>query len=115
MPKKAKDLTALEVKRLNKPGRHAVGTVSGLLLVIKDTGTKSWMLRTMIAERRANMGLGPYPEVTLAKAHGKARDLKEIIRDGIDPIAERRARKNALKRDNLENFISITRNNPRNS
>jgi len=102
MPKKAKELTALEVKRLNRPGRHAVGTVSGLLLVIKDTGTKSWMLRTMIAERRANIGLGPYPEITLAKAHEKARDLKEIIRDGIDPIAEKRARRVTLKKKSMQ-------------
>ena len=30
MPKLVKPLTAIEVKRLNKAGFHAVGTISGL-------------------------------------------------------------------------------------
>jgi len=98
MPKKAKDLTAIEVKRLSNPGRVAVGTVAGLLLSIKPGGSKSWILRTMIADRRRNIGLGSYPEITLAMAHEKARIKKELIEKGIDPIEERRARKTALKK-----------------
>jgi hypothetical protein len=35
MPKIAKELSALEVKRLTKPGWHAVGGVAGLLLQVK--------------------------------------------------------------------------------
>ena len=38
MPKKAKELSAIEAKRIIKPGRHAVGGAPGLLLVVKDTG-----------------------------------------------------------------------------
>ena len=34
MPKKAKELTALAVKKLTKPGLHAVGGVAGLLLQV---------------------------------------------------------------------------------
>ena len=36
MPKLAKPLTALEVKRIEKPGLHAVGTVSGLRLFVRQ-------------------------------------------------------------------------------
>ncbi len=71
MPKKAKELSALDVKRITKPGRHAVGTVPGLLLVVKDTGAKSWILRTVVGSKRRNIGLGGYPEITLAKARDK--------------------------------------------
>ena len=53
MPKQAKELTALEVKRLTAPGLHAVGTVSGLRLRVKETGARSWVLRKMcIRDRR---------------------------------------------------------------
>ena len=38
MPKKAKDLSALEVSRLTAPGHHAVGGVAGLYLYVLDTG-----------------------------------------------------------------------------
>ena len=34
MPKKAKELSALEVSRLKKPENHAVGGVSGLYLYV---------------------------------------------------------------------------------
>ena len=97
MPKKAKEKTATEVKRLIKPGLHAVGVVSGLLLQVSATGGKSWILRTMVGNRRPDIGLGGYPDVTLARAREKARELKEQIRKGIDPVAERKAARNALK------------------
>lgn len=96
MPKKAKELSAIEVKRIKKPGRHAVGIVPGLLLVVKETGAKSWMLRTVAGNKRRNIGLGGYPEVSLAEARGKAREIKRQIQQGIDPVAERQARRRAL-------------------
>ncbi|MBU0463732.1 MAG: Arm DNA-binding domain-containing protein, partial [Proteobacteria bacterium] len=102
MPKKAKDLTAIEVKRLIKAGRHAVGTISGLLLVVKDTGAKSWMIRTMVGNKRKSIGLGAYPEVTLSIAHEKARVAKGFIEKGIDPIAEKLARRAALKKKSMQ-------------
>jgi len=64
MPKIAKELSALDIKRLNKPGRHAVGYISGLLIDVKESGAKSWMLRTIIGNRRCSIGLGPYPEIS---------------------------------------------------
>ena len=99
MPKRAKALSAIEVKRLNKPGRHAVGEVAGLLLVVKPTGAKSWILRTMVGNKRKSIGLGPYPEVLLAAAKEKARATKEMIAAGNDPIAEKRAKREALKKE----------------
>ena len=102
MPKKAKELTAIEVKRLIKAGRHAVGTISGLLMVVKDTGTKSWIIRTMVGDKRKSIGLGPYPEVSLSIAHEKARAVKDLIEKGIDPMVERRARKAELKKQAMQ-------------
>lgn len=83
MPKIARELSAIDIKRLVRPGRHAVGYISGLLIVVKDSGAKSWMLRTVIGNRRCSIGLGPYPEVSLAEARNKARRYKEDIRQGI--------------------------------
>ena len=102
MPKKAKDLTAIEAKRLTKAGRHAVGTISGLLLVVKETGARSWIMRTMVGDKRRSIGLGAYPEVSLSIAHEKARAVKDLIEKGIDPMAERRARKAALKKQVMQ-------------
>ncbi len=97
MPRVAKVLGALEVRRLSRPGFHQVGGVAGLMLQITPTGEgRSWVLRTVVAGSRRAMGLGPYPEVTLAQARAKAAEMKEQIRQGRDPIAERRAARRAL-------------------
>lgn len=92
MPKKAKELSALDVKRITKPGRHAVGVIPGLLLVVKpETGAKSWILRVTVGNRRRNIGLGGYPEITLAKARERAREAKEHIEKGTDPVEQKKA------------------------
>jgi integrase len=104
MPLKAKELSATEVRRITKPGRHAVGGVSGLLLVVKDTGAKSWILRTVVGTKRRNIGLGGFPDVGLAQARERARDMKQLILDGIDPVEERRARQKALIKDQAKNL-----------
>ena len=92
MPKIARELKALEVAKLVKPGLHMVGTVAGLGLGVGASGSRSWILRTMIGSKRCDVGLGSYPEITLAKAHERARLAKDSIRNGVDPIAQRRSK-----------------------
>ena len=97
MPKIAKELGALEVKRLATPKLHPVGTVPGLMLSISKTGSKSWILRTTIGTRRSDIGLGPYPAITLADAWELARQTRAEIRSGVDPVAQRRAKQSAIE------------------
>ncbi|MBN7783667.1 integrase arm-type DNA-binding domain-containing protein [Ponticoccus gilvus] len=102
MPKVAKEMSALAVKRVTHPGgteRHvtfAAGGVPGLLLQITATGAKSWLLKTVVGGTRRNIGLGPYPAVSLAEARDRARETRDKIRNGIDPVEERKAVKAAL-------------------
>lgn len=90
MPKLAKELGALEVKRLKAAGWHAVGGVAGLGLEVKPTGARSWTLRVMVGAKRREIGLGAFPEVGLADARDKARATRAEIRDGVDPVEKRR-------------------------
>jgi integrase len=96
MPRVAKALSAIAIKRLNEPGFHAVGTVSGLGLSISSSGTKSWVLRVTYGEIRRKMGLGSYPTVTLAQAIDKAREIKADINKGGDPILAKKTAKSNL-------------------
>lgn len=102
MPKRAPELSAIQVKRLDKPGLHAVGGVAGLLLQVTTTGARSWVLRATIGARRRDMGLGAYPDVPLAQARDKARAAREKISQGIDPVAERKAARDALIASNAK-------------
>lgn len=105
MPKKAKELTATEVRRLSSAvgsdGKayntlHAVGGVSGLLLQVTPSGAKTWLLRTKVGSKRRSIGLGGFPDVSLAEARRKAQEYKEKIALGIDPVEERKAARRAL-------------------
>jgi hypothetical protein len=90
MPKVAKPLGAGGIHKLKKPGLHAVGQISGLRLRVKDTGARSWVLRTTVDGRRVDIGLGAFPEVSLAAARERATEELEKIRGGANPILQRR-------------------------
>jgi integrase len=71
-------------------GRHMDGTVRGLTLLVWPTGARSWVLRYQLNGRRRDMGLGPYPEVSLAKARELALDARRLVKiERRDPVAER--------------------------
>lgn len=99
MPKIARELSAIEVSRLKAPGLVSVGGVPGLSLQVTTTGARSWILRVMIGSKRRDMGLGPYPGVTLAQAREKARQAREAIELGTDPILARESAQSLLRAD----------------
>lgn len=105
MPKKAKELTALEVGRLTKPGHHAVGGVAGLSLYVSNDGARSWVMRIVVGSKRRHAGLGGYPDVTHAQAKEKARQMRADVSNGVDPIEKRNA---ALLRLKAEQASEIT-------
>jgi integrase len=86
----------MAVSKLTAPGLHFVGGVAGLALQVTPGGARAWTLRVSFGGRRRDMGLGAYPAVTLAMARDKAREARELIRQGIDPIERQRAARSAL-------------------
>ena len=81
-------LTARFAETVTKPGRH--GDANGLYLVVKPSGAKSWVLRTVVRGRRCDMGLGGYPLVSLAEAREAAFANRKLARAGGDPLALKR-------------------------
>jgi len=101
MPKIARELTALDVKRLTHPGGKRnvlfpVGGVPGLHLQVSPNEGRSWVLRVMVGKKRRDIGLGGFPGVTLSQARDKAREARDKIERGLDPVEERKAAKAAL-------------------
>jgi len=97
VPKLPEPMGPLAVSRLNRPGLHAVGGVPGLALQVLASGGRTWVLRAVIGNRRREMGLGGFPGVTLAMAREAAREARELIRRGIDPIEAAKEAREALK------------------
>ena len=73
------------------PGRHGDGR--GLFLYVKPTGARSWVLRYQVQGRRRDLGLGPYPDVSLAMARDRAAEARRLIAEGEDPIAKKQQAK----------------------
>ena len=102
MPKIAKELTALEVKRLNAPGWHAVGGVAGLLLQVRPPAQpgaampRSWILRLRTGGQRQPVGLGSYPQVSLAEARVQAKTLSAEAKSGVNLLARKHALRSSL-------------------
>ncbi|TPG22211.1 tyrosine-type recombinase/integrase [Variovorax guangxiensis] len=95
MPKIAPELSARAVSALKVEGRHAVGGAHGLHLRIAN-GHRGWVLRITVGDQRRDLGLGPFPEIGLAEAREKARDVHKLVRQGIDPMITKRAQRSAL-------------------
>lgn len=101
MPKIAAELGPLHVKRLAHPGGYGnamvpVGGVAGLYLQLTPKGGRSWILRMLVGGRRRDIGLGGFPTVTLAQARDKAREARDKVERGVDPVEERKASKAKL-------------------
>jgi len=95
MPKRAKELSVLDLSELKTDGLYSVGGTAGLHLRIAGN-SRSWVLRIAVGKRkndkgetvvhRRDMGLGSYPEVSITEAREKARELRGKVKNGIDPL-----------------------------
>ena len=87
-------LSATRVRTLRQPGRYSDG--GGLYYVIRPTGSRAWVQRVVVDGRRRDIGLGPYPVVSLADARKRCADNRTAIANGIDPVTERKERSRAV-------------------
>jgi integrase len=88
-------LSAATVKHSKGPCYLPDG--GGLYLRVSKTETKSWVQTFTLCGKSREMGLGPYPEVTLEQARVQADANRQLLRGGIDPIAQRDAAKAARR------------------
>src|SRR5215469_15616081 len=60
-------------------------------------GAKSWVFRFQLGGKRRDMGLGPFPDVSLADARRRATEHRNQRRDGIDPLDAKVAQRAAQR------------------
>lgn len=114
MARRAKELTelglqaairkALADSKVQAGGtkRVPVGGVIGLHVQVRATSS-AWILRYQAGVNaagkpwRRDLGLGSYPDVSLAEARDRAREFRRQLRDGIDPVEQRRAQEQRVR------------------
>ena len=102
MPKIAKPLSDLQVRRITRVGWHAVGGVAGLLLQVRKPTNegaqmpRSWILRVKVGDQRQPIGLGSYPQVSLADARDQGGKLASQAKQGVNLKAKKRSERSSL-------------------
>ena len=69
------------------PGTHGDG--NNLYLVVKESGSRAYLLRYQWRGRPQKMGLGSTRDVSLKEARDKAIDANRLLDKGINPRAAR--------------------------
>src|ERR1044072_7771196 len=93
MPRHATPLSARRVQTVKEHGFYCDG--GGLYLQVSKSGSKSWVFRYALGGRKRDMGLGSLATFSLAEARDRARRMRQLVADGIDPIDERKAKRGA--------------------
>jgi integrase len=70
-------------------GKHSDG--SGLYLMVDKAGRKRWKFIFTFGEKRPEMALGSFPEMSLAEAREAALEARRLVLRGVNPVEARRA------------------------
>ena len=83
----------------------------GLYLRVKPNGSKLWIFNYTrpIIKKRANLGLGQCPDLTLAAARNKAQKLRELLANDIDPQEHRKALEQEAAEAYANTFENVAR------
>lgn len=100
------DTKVRQAKPGPKPYKLADG--NGLFLLVNPNGTRYWRLKYRLAGKEKLYAVGVYPEISLAEAREKALDARRLIREGQDPVAERRRQRAATASTTAETFQAIS-------
>mgnify|MGYP000517745452 CR=1 FL=1 len=82
---KPKSLTAAFVSSVKEPGKYHDGKGTGLFLLVKPSGARSWVQRIVVRGKRREIGLGSARFLSLAEARELAFANKKVASMGGDP------------------------------
>lgn len=101
-------LTDTEIRKA-KTGKRAyrLPDGKGLFLFVTPTGGKLWRYKYRYDGKQKLMALGQYPDVPLALARERHLVARKLLATGVDPMAQRKAEKNAARAEAENAFKNI--------
>ena len=99
------DLKIRNAKPRAKPYKLVDGR--GLYLEVTPNNSRLWRWKYRFDGVEKLMALGKYPEVSLLEARDRHSDGRRVVRDGIDPMAQRKAKKIATKQSAADSFRTV--------
>ena len=81
----------------------------GLQMRVRINGSRLWNFNYYhpVTKKRINMGLGTYPELSLAQARKMTIEARELLATGIDPKEQRDTLKQAKKAETEHAFQNV--------
>ena len=95
------------IKATGKMQKHPDG--GGLYLYVSPTGGKLWRIDYRFEGKRKTLSMGAYPTISLADARTRRQEAKVLLAQGIDPSAQKKAVKAAIKTDATNSFEVVAR------
>lgn len=110
MPAPALRLSDRQLKAVKaKDKDYVLSDGDGLQLRVRSNGSMLWNFnyRDPITKNRINMGLGTYPELSLANARKKVVEARELLAQGIDPKVQRNIQNEAKRAETEHTFENV--------
>jgi integrase len=94
-------LTDTAIRRASPGERdYKMPDAGGLFLLVTKAGGKLWRWKYRFEGQEKKMALGQYPEVTLAEVRALHAAARRLLASGVDPMAQRKAEKKAVRESN---------------
>jgi len=91
MAKTTQRLNNSIIEAITEPGLYPDG--DGLFLQVKGSKGRSWIFKYTFQGQSHEMGLGSLRAFNLTEARKRAREKRQLISDGIDPLQAKRAQR----------------------
>ncbi len=104
---KLTDTACKNAKPKDKPYKLSDG--GGMYLHVKPHGSKLWRLKYRMHGKENTLGLGSYPETSLAEAREEREKIRKLIKAGIDPSLARKEEKLQARESSENTFELVAR------
>ena len=95
-------LTAVKINAAKPSAKgYKLADSGGLYLLVQPSGAKLWRYKFRLGGVEGLDALGSFPEVSLAQARQAHGESRRLVSQGINPVADRKQRKQALFQANL--------------
>ena len=104
-------LTDTYIKTKTKPAQkvYRIADEKGLCLEVRPNGSKLWRYRYRLDGKASMFSLGAYPAVTLEDARVDRARCRELVKAGIHPVQDKKARAAADKVARGNTFKAVSK------
>ena len=103
-------LTDTQIKKAKATDKlQKLSDGAGLQLHVATTGGKLWRWAYRFEGKQKTMGLGIYPDVSLADARERHSEARKLLAAGVDPMQDRKDVKQARLTGSENSFESVAR------